>query len=614
MALLATKVPTGTAELLNSVKPASTNPAANIQSSVPQSPSLGIQGQLQPQQSQGGQTSQQDPNATLQEAIRNVQAAAGSVQKAQANQANQATLLAVKSELLKNPAIQALMKQQGVLSKQVGDYKGQAAGSADVNPAAQAAVATGDMGNILQGISDAGNDIQTRQTGINTILQTIQATQQKAVDNAQQNFTNQSSLAGLINNTAKTPLELEQLRQSVTGTQPLSASERITNANNLLQSGYITSDQYNQMVNTPQTTDQMRTDRNNNPTAMTTDVARSLGLVEGKDYVQGDKFPGDSNLHTAKLLGDPIETTIRGIDQGGFTTQSGQNRWSYTQSIPGANNADWAKLSQEQKVAVVQQMYKQEGGNGSLMPKSSSSSSTGSPLMNKPFTAKDITDLSLSTGLPVAEIGRYKNLNEFIQAHPNTQVLNANQQNRANALQNVNPILDTYKNLATKINTAPTSEEQVKNMIKNIPGNVQAVLTVQAAIKGMNLNQYLRSFDFNDLPNGVANILTRDDPALAEYAGLKGTLGQLVKAFGDTGQLSEGDLSRARSLLPDPFDSKTTADGKLSQIKDLINKAQGTLTGTYSSGSSSTPSSQSGFNVGDSISIGGQTGKILSIQ
>src|SRR5690606_29301575 len=31
-----------------------------------------------------------------------------------------------------------------------------------------------------------------------------------------------------------------------------------------------------------------RTDRNNNPTAMTSDVARSLGLVEGKDYIVGD--------------------------------------------------------------------------------------------------------------------------------------------------------------------------------------------------------------------------------------------------------------------------------------------------------------------------------------
>jgi len=34
----------------------------------------------------------------------------------------------------------------------------------------------------------------------------------------------------------------------------------------------------------------MRTDRHNNPVAMTTDVAKTLGLVEGVDYTVGDPF------------------------------------------------------------------------------------------------------------------------------------------------------------------------------------------------------------------------------------------------------------------------------------------------------------------------------------
>jgi hypothetical protein len=106
-----------------------------------------------------------------------------------------------------------------------------------------------------------------------------------------------------------------------------------------------------------------RTDRNNNPTALTTDVAKSMGLIEGVDYVQGDKFPGDSNLYTARLLGDPIETTIKGIDKGGFFTASGQPRWSYF-SMP---QNQWLALTHDQKVAVITQMYKAEGGSGQLM-------------------------------------------------------------------------------------------------------------------------------------------------------------------------------------------------------------------------------------------------------
>jgi len=111
-----------------------------------------------------------------------------------------------------------------------------------------------------------------------------------------------------------------------------------------------------------------RTDRHNNPTAMTTDVARSLGLVEGVDYVVGDKFPGNSNLRTARLIGDPIETTIKGLDnaantgKGAFRTASGKPRWSYIDM----SDAQWKAMSPEQKRNTIITMYKNEGGSGQL--------------------------------------------------------------------------------------------------------------------------------------------------------------------------------------------------------------------------------------------------------
>ena len=122
--------------------------------------------------------------------------------------------------------------------------------------------------------------------------------------------------------------------------------------------------------------DPMRTDRNNNPTAMTTDVAKTLGLVQGVDYVQGDKFPGASNLYTAKLLGDPIDTTIKALDTAAndktkkaFYTQAGQPRWTYI----AMTDEQWSKLTPEQKKAVVAKMYQNEGGNGSLLKESNNS-------------------------------------------------------------------------------------------------------------------------------------------------------------------------------------------------------------------------------------------------
>lgn len=115
----------------------------------------------------------------------------------------------------------------------------------------------------------------------------------------------------------------------------------------------------------------MRTDRNNNPTAMTTAVAKSLGLVEGVDYQNTKDTFGGGQFATAKLLGNPVQTTIKGLDLaasrsaadkaksgGAFATASGGKRWSYATPT----DQQWLAMTPAQKVAAVQKMYHQEGG------------------------------------------------------------------------------------------------------------------------------------------------------------------------------------------------------------------------------------------------------------
>ncbi|MCK9578694.1 hypothetical protein M0R01_04390 [bacterium] len=108
-----------------------------------------------------------------------------------------------------------------------------------------------------------------------------------------------------------------------------------------------------------------RTDRHNNPTAMTTDVAATLGLTEGKDYTKGDSF-SNGQYYTAKLSGNGIDTTIKGMDnaiaQGvsPFYTKSGQQRWTHT----AISDEDWKKMTYDQKKNTVLEMYKKEGGSG----------------------------------------------------------------------------------------------------------------------------------------------------------------------------------------------------------------------------------------------------------
>ena len=102
----------------------------------------------------------------------------------------------------------------------------------------------------------------------------------------------------------------------------------------------------------------MRTDNNNNPAAITTDVAKQGGLVLGTDYVAGDPFPAPSTLVTAKLLGDPIALTIRVIDKIGYRTKAGAPRWEYT-CLP---NWLWHQMTPEQKRDQIGYHYFNEGG------------------------------------------------------------------------------------------------------------------------------------------------------------------------------------------------------------------------------------------------------------
>lgn len=103
----------------------------------------------------------------------------------------------------------------------------------------------------------------------------------------------------------------------------------------------------------------MRTDENNNPAAITCDVASQGGLEYGKDFTRGTAFPHpDDTIFTAKLLGDPIALTIRVINKIGYFTRAGKQRWEYI-AIPAFV---WDTLTLEQKRDVIGFHYQHEGG------------------------------------------------------------------------------------------------------------------------------------------------------------------------------------------------------------------------------------------------------------
>lgn len=114
----------------------------------------------------------------------------------------------------------------------------------------------------------------------------------------------------------------------------------------------------------------MRTERNNNPTAMTTDVAKMLWWELGVDYEIWDSFVTGSwtTLYTAKLIWDPVETTIRLIDRwiangiDPFYRANWQWRWSYISSI-WITKDKWSKMTYDEKAEVIKKMLQHEWGS-----------------------------------------------------------------------------------------------------------------------------------------------------------------------------------------------------------------------------------------------------------
>jgi len=102
----------------------------------------------------------------------------------------------------------------------------------------------------------------------------------------------------------------------------------------------------------------LRTDDNNNPAAFTTALAIQADLVKGIDWEDGTPFPEPSTLITARILGDPVQITIRLIDAVGYYTRMGNPRWSYI-ALP---KFVWDTLTPPERRDVIGFHYRHEGG------------------------------------------------------------------------------------------------------------------------------------------------------------------------------------------------------------------------------------------------------------
>ena len=113
----------------------------------------------------------------------------------------------------------------------------------------------------------------------------------------------------------------------------------------------------------------MRTERNNNPTAMITAKAKQLWWVLWVDYEIWDSFTGSDwrTYYTARLIWDPIETTIRLLDRWLEKWLSNIFSGRTYASKLWLNNEVRRNATPEEKKEIVYKMLAEEGGNMDLM-------------------------------------------------------------------------------------------------------------------------------------------------------------------------------------------------------------------------------------------------------
>lgn len=112
-----------------------------------------------------------------------------------------------------------------------------------------------------------------------------------------------------------------------------------------------------------------RTERNNNPTAMITAKAKQLGWILWEDYEIWDSFVGEDwrTYYTARLIGDPIETTIRLLDRWLEKWLANIfSGWTYASKL-WLNNEVRRNATPDEKREIIYNMLAQEWWNMDLM-------------------------------------------------------------------------------------------------------------------------------------------------------------------------------------------------------------------------------------------------------
>ncbi len=356
--------------------------------------------------------------------------------------------------------------------------------------------------------------------------------------------------------------------------------------------------------------DPSRITDNNNPTAMTTDAAAAMGLVQGIDYTQGSPFTGKDGktYYTAKLLGDPIATTIKAIDNGGFYTASGQPRWYDVPQLDPNMVANWGNLSMSDKSSVVQQLYQGEGGKGTLTVQPIDSSPPDPAAANVPLSQYNGYTLNAMYNQAVEYMFKGGSLQQFVgglsATDPKAKAIKAYISGKAASIasdlgQSFPQLQAMYKANSAAATKLVTQAIFVKTYLNTATDNLNLAVTASANIPRTGakfVNNYLQWAQGNFTPAGpLAQFETYIYTASREYA--KVTSGGASSAQGLTDSAS-AEASKLINAAQSPEAFAAAAGAMKQDMANVINNLDSSVNGLSSSLGVVNPSANNSTSTG----------------
>ena len=170
------------------------------------------------------------------------------------------------------------------------------------------------------------------------------------------------------------------------------------------------------------------------------------------------------------------------------------------------------------------------------------------------------------------------------------------------------PATQTWKQIigsTSSTSTTPTTTltANQKNTIDALNKATIIADQIEAAVNKLNLaDSWLEvPIRYGFLSAGAAT--KTDVNAVAYKALVNGLLSQLARATGEVGVLTDQDIQRVKSLLPDFNDTKATAQAKIDQLRNFFTALKNSIAGTSQTSSSMTTSTTTPTTSGEKPDI-----------